>query len=196
MLMLSSTRLRALKRIGVAAVLVCASVGSMSAQGRGPTPEHKKLEVFVGAWSFEGESKAVPELGMNDAGKISYRHVNTMINGGFYLETRRTGTNAQGPLTELFVYSYDPLTKMYRQDAYDSRGRVRTFSATVQGLTWSFTGVNTSADGKVTKERYTLTYSADMTSATLRSEHSRDGAVWYERTTGTYRKLPGTAAGR
>jgi hypothetical protein len=37
--------------------------------------EHKKLEMFVGEWTFEGESKAVPVLGMTDAGKVSYRSV-------------------------------------------------------------------------------------------------------------------------
>jgi hypothetical protein len=164
----------------------------MAAQAPVPGPEHKKLEMFVGVWNFEGESLAVPALGMTDAGKISYRHVSQMANGGFFLETRRTGATARGPLTELFVYSYNAATKTYRQECYDNRGRVRTFTGTVDGLTWSFSGTNTTVDGQVTRERFTLTYSADLTSATIRSEHSKDGTTWYLRTTGAYKKVQGS----
>ena len=64
----------------IALVTLChgASGSSVLAQAlaAGPGPEHTKLEVFVGEWSFEGESKAVPALGMADAGRVSYRHVN------------------------------------------------------------------------------------------------------------------------
>jgi len=76
-----------------------------------PGPEHKKLEVFVGEWNFEGESRAVPALGMTDAGKVSYRHVNQMANGGFFLEARRTGMEPRGAVPGLFVYSYNAVSK-------------------------------------------------------------------------------------
>ena len=153
-----------------------------------PGPERRKLEVYAGEWDFVGESKAVPELGMNDAGKITYRHVSKVANGGFFVETRRTGDGPRGPFSELFVYSYDAASKTYRQNCFDSRGRVRVFTGTVEGLTWSFAGTNTSADGVVTSERFTLTYASDLRSATVRSEHSKDRITWYERTTGTYTK--------
>ena len=87
------------------------AAASLSAQSPAPGVEHKKLEIFVGEWRFAGESKAVPALGMTDAGKVSYRHVNQMANGGFFLETRRTGTSARGSVTELFVYSYNAVSK-------------------------------------------------------------------------------------
>jgi len=183
-----------LRPIVLTSLCAWASISSSPApQALAPGPEHKKLEVFVGVWDFDGESVAVPALGMTDAGKISYRHISQMANGGFFLETRRTGATARGPLTELFVYSYNAVSKTYRQECYDNRGRVRTFTGTVDGLTWSFIGTNTSVDGQITRERFTLTYSADLMSATVRSEHSKDGVAWYLRTTGTYRKLPGNA---
>jgi hypothetical protein len=169
---------------------------SLSAQLPAPGAEHKQLEMFVGEWTFAGESKAVPALGMTDAGKVSYRHVNQMANGGFFLETRRTGTSARGPVTELFVYSYNAVSKTYRQDGYNNRGQVRTFTATLDGPTWSFVGTNTNLDGSVTRERYTLTYSRDLSSATVRSEHSKDGIDWYERLTGTYTKVSGQPPSR
>jgi hypothetical protein len=172
-----------------AAVAWAFRLGSVLEQAPVRGPEHQRLEVFVGVWSFDGESKAIPALGMTDAGRVSYRHVNQLANGGFFLETRRTGTTPRGPLTELFVYSFNPASKTYRQDCYDSRGRVRAFIGTVDGLRWSFIGTNISADGQVTKERYTLTYSADLSSASVHSEHSKDEVVWYERLTGKYTKL-------
>jgi hypothetical protein len=154
-----------------------------------PGPAHKALEMFVGEWAFEGDSRAIPALGMTDAGKVSYRHVSQMANGGFFLETRRTGVGPRGAVTELFVYSYNVVSKVYRQDGYNNRGQVRTFTGTLDGLTWSFIGTNTNADGSVTKERFTLTYSRDLASATVRSEHSKDGISWYERLTGTYTRV-------
>jgi hypothetical protein len=176
----------------IALVSLCGFVSASSlllAQAPAPGPEHKTLEVFVGEWSFEGESQAVPALGMTDAGKVSYRHVSQMANGGFFLETRRTGMGPRGAVTELFVYSYNAVSKTYRQDGYNNRGQVRTFTGTVDGPTWSFIGTNTNLDGSVTKERFTLTYSTDRSSATVRSEHSKDGVNWYPRLTGTYTKL-------
>ena len=182
----------------IALVALCGWVSSSSlllaqAPAAAPGPDHARLEVFVGEWSFEGQSQAVPALGMADAGTVAYRHVNQMANGGFFLETRRTGTGPRGPVTELDVYSYNAVTKTYRQDGYDNRGRVRTFTGTVDGLTWSFIGTNTALDGTVTQERFTLRYSPDLRTATVRSEHSKDGVTWYERLTGTYTKVSGAA---
>ncbi len=161
------------------------------AQSPAPGPEHQALKVFVGEWDLDAETKAVPALGLTDSGKVAYHHVNEMTNGGFFLETRRTGMSARGPVSELFVYGYSPVSKTYRQDGYGSRGQVRTFTATVSGLVWSFVGTNTNLDGSGTKERYTVTYAPDLQSATVRSEHSKDGVTWYERLTGTYTKVRG-----
>lgn len=183
-----STAVISIPRLLVTSAFACAAVAPSVAAAQAPTAEHQKLEAIVGVWTFEGETRAVPELGMTDAGKVTYRHVNTMANGGFFLETRRTGTTSRGPITELFVYSYSPATRLYRQDAYDSRGRVRTFTGTIDGRTWTFKGVNLSAAGERTEERFTLVYSADMATATVRSEHSKDGVTWFERLTGTYSK--------
>lgn len=172
----------------IAAVCVPLSIG---AQAPAPGPEHRQLEVFVGEWTFEGDSRAVPALGMTDSGHVSYRHINEMANGGFFLETRRSGMGTRGPVSELFVYSYNPVSKTYRQDGFNNRGQVRTFTATVRGLVWSFVGTNANLDGSVTQERYTLTYAPDLMTAMVRSEHSRDGTTWYERLTGTYTKVAG-----
>ncbi len=161
---------------------------ALSAQAPAPRPEHHALEVFVGTWNLEGDIKAVPAAGLTDSGHVVYKHVSQMINGGFFLETRRTGTGTRGPVSELFVYSYNAVAKTYRQDGYNDRGIVRQFTGTVDGRTWKFAGTNTSLDGVVTQERFEIVYSGDFRSATVRSEHSNDGVAWYERLTGVYTK--------
>ncbi len=84
---------------------------ALSAQAPAPRPEHHALEVFVGTWNLEGDIKAVPAAGLTDSGHVVYKHVSQMINGGFFLETRRTGTGTRGPVSELFVYSCNAVAK-------------------------------------------------------------------------------------
>ena len=145
--------------------------------------------MMVGTWRFEGEVKPVPVTGANDTGKVVYTHVNEMTNGGFFLETRRTGTGPSGEVAELFVYGWDAAAKVYRQDGYNNRGQIRRFTGTLDGRAWHFTGTNISATGRVTQERFTVTYSSDLRSATVRSEHSVNGTDWFERLTGTYTRV-------
>jgi hypothetical protein len=172
-----------------AAVLLSLAVAPSSAQRPTPGDPHKALEALVGTWHFEGEVKAVPAVGSTDAGKVVYTHVSTMTNGGFFLETRRTGTGPSGEVSELFVYGWDAAANVYRQDGYNNRGQIRRFTGTLDGRAWRFIGTNLSASGRVTQERFTVTYAADMRSATVRSEHSANGADWFERLTGVYTKV-------
>jgi len=174
----------------VIVTFVCALFATTdAAQAPVAGPEYRKLEALVGVWRLEGSVKAVPEVGSTDAGHVSYTHVNRMINGGFFLETRRTGTGPRGAVSELFIYSYHPASKTYRQDGFGNRGMIRTFTGTIDGLTWTFKGTNTPLTGETTQERFTIVYAPDMASATVRSEHSKNGTEWYERLTGTYTRV-------
>jgi hypothetical protein len=171
------------------AALLLTAVARPVAQTAAPGEPHQALAALVGTWHFEGEVKAVPAIGATDAGRVVYTHVNRMIGGGFFLETQRTGTGPSGAVEELFVYGWDAAAKVYRQDSYDNKGRIRRFTGTLDGRIWRFTGTNLSATGRTTQERFTITYAADMRSATVRSEHSADGINWFERLTGTYARV-------
>ena len=186
-LFLSSMTRRPVFVLLVSVVLVTGSL--MAAQRPSPGPSHQPLAALVGVWHFEGEVKAVPAIGASDAGKVVYTHVNTMTNGGFFLETRRTGTGPTGAVEELFVYGWDAGAGVYRQDGYNSRGQIRRFSGKLAGRAWTFTGTNLSSGGRTTQERFTVTYAPDMATATVRSEHSLDGVDWFERLTGTYTRV-------
>jgi hypothetical protein len=166
-----------------------------SAQRPAPGPAQEPLKALVGIWHFDGEVKAVPAVGANDSGHVAYTHVNEMTNDGFFLETRRTGSGPSGDVSELFVYGWDAAARVYRQDGYNNRGQIRRFTGTCADRVWRFTGTNTSAAGQITQERFTVTYAPDMQSATVRSEHSRDGVEWFERMTGTYTRTSPLALG-
>lgn len=173
-------------------VLVCVLNGAgATAQRPAPGPAQQPLAALVGIWRFEGEVKAVPAIGATDSGPVVYTHVNAMTNGGFFLETRRTGSGPSGAVEELFVYGWDAALGVYRQDGYNNRGQIRRFTGTLEGRVWRFTGTNLSAAGRTTQERFTVTYSPDMSSATVRSEHSTNGVDWFERLTGTYTRVSG-----
>jgi Protein of unknown function (DUF1579) len=134
-----------------AIVVLCGWVSAPSpvlAQSPAPGPEHQQLKVFVGEWDLNAESKAVPALGMNDSGKVVYHHVNEMTNGGFFLETRRTGMSARGPVSELFVYGYSPGVVVRRHEHEPRRQRnegtvhahLRSRSAVRDGTVGAFEG--------------------------------------------------------
>ena len=57
-------------KVVVVAVVVMVLSGASYAQTEGPSPELKKLEAFVGEWTYEGE-QAAPDgeaLGVVDGG--------------------------------------------------------------------------------------------------------------------------------
>ena len=100
-----------------------------------------------------------------------------MINGGFFLETRRTGTLRRGAVSELFVTATTPSLKLYRQDGLrqsrhgpDVHWNDRRSDLDVQGDEHA-------AHWRTTQERFTIVYAPDMSSATVRSEHSKDGVT-------------------
>src|SRR6185436_16923202 len=103
-------------------------------------PEYAKLAALAGTWRLEGTLKAIPAVGATDAGPVSYTHVSQMANGGYFLETRRTGSGPRGDVSELWVFSYNPAVKTYRMDGYTNRGVLRTFMFTIDGQTWTFKG--------------------------------------------------------
>lgn len=184
-------------RLATALCLVCLLATAEAVPQRPePGPAQQPLAALVGVWGFEGEVKPVPAVGATDSGRVVYTHVNEMTNGGFFLETRRTGSGPSGEVEELFVYGWDAAERVYRQDGYNSRGQIRQFTGTLDGRVWRFTGTNLSAAGRTTQERFIVTYSPDMMSATVRSEHSANGVDWFERLTGTYTRVSATAPGR
>ena len=137
----------------VAVILICGFTSLLLAQGPPappkPGPEHKKLEYFVGKWTWESEIKAnefVP------AGKIVGTETATLGPGGFYVESRNEGQLG----TRLAIIAYDSHAKVYTSYYANSVGLVGTATGTVNGNTWTWM-VEDKYAGYSVKGRTTIT---------------------------------------
>jgi len=160
--------------------LLASCVGSLCAQTPEqpkPGPEHKKLEVSVGEWGYEGEAKDSP---FGPAGKFRGKTTSRMVLNGFFRESRwedkgDTGYIAQG----IVLRGYDPVTKTYVDYGFENDGSVTPGSTTVSGNTWTGTGTRTDSKGKNYKMKSVMTFSSDGKTWTEKSEYSADnGQTW------------------
>ena len=144
-------------RSSVALILICGftalSLAQAPSQGPKPSPEHKKLEYFVGKWILESEIKAnefVP------AGKTVSTETCTLGPGGFYVESRAEG--GQLP-TRLAIMAYDSNAKVYTSYYVNNVGLVGTATGSLNGNTWTWMEEDKFA-GNAIKGRTTVTMSS------------------------------------
>jgi len=142
-------------RSSVAVILICGFTSLLLAQAPPappkPGPEHKKLEYFVGKWTFESEIKANEFV---RAGKTVATATDTLGPGGFYVEHRVEGDVFSG--TTLGIIGYDSHAKVYTSYYANSVGLVGTGTGTVNGNTWTWM-VEDKFAGKAVKGRTTIT---------------------------------------
>ena len=153
-----------------------------------PGPEHKKLEVSVGDWTYEGSGEASP---FGPAGKFKGKMNCRMVLGGFFLESRGEDTGDTGYVFQsINLKGYDPVKKVYVEYGFENDGRATTHNSTVSGTTWTGSGIRTDANGKVYKTRGVDTYSADGQTSTFAVEYSADdGKTWLPLWKGTMKKV-------
>jgi hypothetical protein len=145
------------------------------AQAPKPDPELKKLSVFVGHWTYEGESQAGP---LGPAGKVTGEQDTRWILGGFYQEARSREKRPAGEVQSLEIDGYDPVNRNFTYSLYGSDGSkesgVYTFSSATSE---TFTGKGV-AGGKQYLIRGTLIFAPDLLSSTSKFEVSTDGKTW------------------
>ena len=169
----------------VIAVGLIALFFAVAAQAQAPVPkpgpEHKKLEIWVGDWTSEGESKATP-LGpaVKHSDKVSVRK----ILGGFFLESR---AESNGVPQYFDIDGYDPVNKKYTWNFFISDGSFIVGTYTLEGKTEAYSGTVTSGD-KQYKIRGTIVFAADLNSAIEKAELSFDGKTWMPVYEGKYIK--------
>ena len=154
-----------MKRSGSAlAAAVLLSAGTAFAAGEAakdmkaypkPTPEHKKLEYFVGEWTAEGDMK--PNPFMPTGGKVSTKDSCKWFEGGYSVVCHSSGKSPMGNTKALFIMGYSPEAKAYTYYGVDSSPMVMMSipRGTIQGDTWTYTGEDT-LEGKTYKSRYTI----------------------------------------
>lgn len=166
-----------MKWTGLVGFLCCVGVGVAVAQApmlQKAGADQKRLEAFVGTWSYEGEAKQNP---YGPAGKITGTDVYDMLPGGFFLTHHWDEKNPLGSLKGTETWGYDPAKKAYEYHYYTSFGEMGSGSITVNGSAWTAISSGTTFDGKKAWSRCVMTF-AGATTFTSKCAASTDGKTW------------------
>jgi uncharacterized protein DUF1579 len=168
-----------MKKVSSAVAILCllvavAAVGQAPPTTPKPGPEHKKMEAFVGKWTYEGEAKKTV---FGPAGKVSGTDTFEMLPGGLYIQHHYDEKNPLGAMKGTEIWAYDPVRKVYTNSYFNSTGEFGSGTCTVNGNTWTFTGSAVTYEGKTASWRYTMNLTTP-TSFTVKSEASTDGKTY------------------
>jgi len=136
-----------------------------------PGPELQKLQLWVGEWTYEGES---PTTFLGPGEKFTGRMTGRFILNGFGLETVDDEQSPSGEIQTVEVDTYDPVTQNYTYISVSSDGSFSQGSVTMSG-TWEGSSM---ANGKRYKERGTNAVAPDGMGFTRSGEVSEDGKTW------------------
>jgi hypothetical protein len=115
--------------VAICVLLLGVAIQAQAPQGPPkPGPEVQKLAYFVGNWKEEGKSTA---HGM--AGPVSSTQKWEWVSGGFFIVGHSDNKSPVGDFKIMAVLGYDPETKMYTYNAFDSWGELITAKGNVSG---------------------------------------------------------------
>ncbi len=136
-----------------------------------PGPEHKRLEIWVGDWTYAGDEKATSfQPARTFTGKASVRP----ILGGLFVEWHAEESNGKAWQE---IDGYDAAAKRFVWHSFNADGSVEVVTYGIDGNTVSMSGTAV-LGGKRAKTRGTCVFAADMTSFNEKYEVSLDGKTW------------------
>jgi len=139
-----------------------------------PAPETKKLDIFAGSWTLEGDMKPGP---MGPGGNMMEREKCEWMEGNFFLICRsdfKTATMGNG--TGLSVMSYSRENKAYSYREFNSWGENMESKGSVEGDTWTWANEEKMGDMPM-KGRFVMKWTSP-TSYNFSYEISEDGTKW------------------
>lgn len=149
-------RCRTISLVSALAFGLCAlTVHAQTMQMPKPGPEVKKMGVFVGHFTNEGEAKPGVMGPNSPATKMSGTTDCKWAAGGFAITCTETGEMGGIKSTGTSLLYYDPGDKMYHYNDADSSGDVGASTGTADGDTWTWTGKG-SMGGKVMYSKFTM----------------------------------------
>jgi hypothetical protein len=162
-----------MKRIGftagLAIVVLAVALLAQTAAPK-PGPEQKKLNIWVGDWTYEGEYQATP---LGPAGKYVGKMAVRSILGDFFVEFQ----GKEGSLSWQEVDGYDALNKTFFWTGFGSDGNVNAVTYTINGTTVEYSGTVRLGE-KQYRIRGTCVFAADFMSFVDKREFSVDGQTW------------------
>jgi hypothetical protein len=138
-----------------------------------PGPEHKKLEVFVGSWTLDGDFKPGP---MGAGGKMTETEKCEWMDGNFFLVCHAEAKTTMGDASAFSVMGYSTDDKTYTYREFNSMGEFMESKGAVDGDTWTWTG-DDKMNGAMVKGRFTMKMTSP-TSYNFTYEMSQDGTKW------------------
>lgn len=157
-----------------AACLVGAAFAQTPNPPSTPSPEQKKLEIWVGDWTYETIAQASP---LGPAGKYIGKNITRPILGGLFVEFRGEENGPAGTTQWCEIDGYDPLHKRYTWNGFGSDGSVSTVTYTIDGNTVRYSGT-VAMGGKQYQIKGTVIFAADFLSNVEKREISADGKTW------------------
>ena len=146
----------------------------VSAQAPQVLPEHKKLDMFVGSWSLDGDMKPGP---MGPGGKMTEDEKCEWMEGGFFLLCHVDfKTSSSGNGSGLSVLGYSSAEKAYTYREFNSWGEFEDSRGTLDGDTWTWTS-DEKMGTTVMKGRFTMKFTSPAL-YTFSYEMSPDGTKW------------------
>ena len=164
-----------MNRTGVmlTAMLVFATVAMAQMEPPKPGLELKKLEVFAGSWTLEGNMKPGA---MGPGGSMTENEKCEWMEGGFYLVCHSDYRSSMGNGVGLSVLGYSSDDKVYTYREFNSFGEFDDSRGTVDGDTWTWTS-DEKMGATTMKGRFTMKMTS-ATSYTFTFDMSQDGTKW------------------
>jgi len=164
-----------MKTIGMilAAWLVLSAAAPAQMEMPKPGPEHKKLDMFAGAWALDGEMKPGE---MGPGGNVKEDEKCEWMEGGFFLACHTDFKSTMGNGTSVSIMGYSADDKVYTYREFNSWGEFVDSKGSVDGDTWTW--INDEKMGAMTiKGRFTMKVTS-LTSYNFMYETSQDGTKW------------------
>jgi Protein of unknown function (DUF1579) len=160
--------------IFLATFLLCgAALAQMEAPK--PGPELKKLDMFTGSWSMEGNSKPGP---MGPGGQVTEHEKCKWMQGGFYIVCDTDYKTPMGNGVSISVLGYSTEDKAYTYREFNSDGEFDDSRGTIDGDTFTWTN-DMKMNGMTMKGKYTMKI-LSPTSYNFAYEVSQDGTKWMQ----------------
>jgi hypothetical protein len=155
------------------AMLVVAATAVAQMEMPKPGPEHKKLDVFAGSWTLEGDMKPSP---MGPGGKMTENEKCEWMEGGYFMVCHADYKSSMGNGMGLSVMGYSNDDKAYTFREFNSQGEFEDAKGTLDGDTWTWTS-DEKMGSMTMKGRFTMKMTSS-TSYNFAFEMSQDGTKW------------------
>jgi Protein of unknown function (DUF1579) len=139
-----------------------------------PGPQHQKLQLWHGEWTYEGETYATV---LGPGGKFTGKMTGRPTLNGFGLETVSLERGPLGETRNIESDGYDPVANNYPYISISDNGDVFQGVFTLNGTVAHWEGIAV-MKGKRFQSRGTDAVSPDGMSISRRGEISADGKTW------------------